>query len=290
MALERTESLGNSAVNQSTQALRELGEKKIKQKAELVAKQLEIYIRAHPDMTVEELQNSSYFQSIAVQPVGKTGYTAVHECDTLINRFHKSPEIVDTDLHNLKKKLPAFFRIIKENKKEEPEGGYYDWDDPLYNKTRKKYMYVAIVNATTANDVRFAVAATTYIDEFTAPVKETEEMVENVTSRAKQRITTRESDLIQAFEEKAQGMRRTMIFLIAVVALIVVGTGFAFAYTLTRPLKKLTDVAKKVAMEHKIGERVKVKSNDEIGELADAFKKAVATIRYYKEREKEGEE
>ena len=52
-------------------------QKAIKQKAEDVAKQVEIYIKSNPELTVLDLQNDSYFQNIAVQPVGKTGYTAL---------------------------------------------------------------------------------------------------------------------------------------------------------------------------------------------------------------------
>lgn len=137
----------------------------IKQKAVDVAKQLEIYIKAHPDMTVADLQNDSYFREIAVQLVGKTGYTAVADTNTLTNRFHKNPQIVNLDLITLADKLPGFVRIVSKTRGGFEAEGIYDWQETDGSITQK-YMYIAIVNALTADGVRFNVAATTYLDEY----------------------------------------------------------------------------------------------------------------------------
>jgi ABC-type amino acid transport substrate-binding protein len=57
--------------------------KAIKQKAEDIARQVEIYLRAYPDKTLKDLQNDTEFQKIAIQPVGKTGYTVVSDYNNL---------------------------------------------------------------------------------------------------------------------------------------------------------------------------------------------------------------
>ena len=84
----------------------------IRQQAIGVAKQIEIYITLNPDKTIKDLQNDSYFQSIAVQPVGKTGYTAVTDYSTLTCRFHTNPKVVDLELEKLAEKLPGFWSVM----------------------------------------------------------------------------------------------------------------------------------------------------------------------------------
>ena len=71
--------MGTFALRDSTEALEELGVAMIKQKAEDVSKQIEIYLNAHPDATLTELQSDSYFKSIANQKIGDTGYTFLYE-------------------------------------------------------------------------------------------------------------------------------------------------------------------------------------------------------------------
>ena len=149
IALESNESLGNSATQDSENALENLGEEHIKKIAEDVAKELEIYIRDHPDMTVLDLQNDTYFMEFAIQPVGKTGYTATTDSDTLINRFHVSESIVNMDLHTLADSRPGFWSIMERTQGGEEACGYYDWEEND-GTVRAKYMHIAIVNATTA--------------------------------------------------------------------------------------------------------------------------------------------
>jgi hypothetical protein len=89
------------------------GERAIKQKAEDVAKQIEIYLKAYPKKTVADLQEDEEFQKIAVQKVGETGYTALVDYDKLITRFHKQSSQVNLDLHTISDKAPDFYNIIK---------------------------------------------------------------------------------------------------------------------------------------------------------------------------------
>lgn len=138
----------------------------IKQKAEDVARQVEIYLKAHPEKTIADLQADEYFQSIAVQAVGKTGYTAVTNNDTLINYFHKSKSIVNTDLNLLGEKLPEFYAIMLRAKDGIKPDGVYDWQE-ADGSIKQKYMYIVRVNNLTADKTGLNVAATTYLDEYT---------------------------------------------------------------------------------------------------------------------------
>jgi hypothetical protein len=139
----------------------------IKQKAKDVAKQIEIYLKSNPSKTVADLQTDEYFKEIAVQPVGKTGYTALTDYDTLTNRFHKNPEMVNLDIVKLSEKLPGFWRIISATKGGQESDGIYDWQE-ADGSIKQKYMYIAIVDARTADNAGFSVAATTYLDEYSA--------------------------------------------------------------------------------------------------------------------------
>ena len=137
----------------------------IKQKALDVAKQIEIYLKLNPDLTVKDLQNDEYFQTIAVQGIGKTGYTAVTDYDTLTCRFHKNPKIVNLELRNLADKFPGFWSIMSRTQGGIEAEGVYDWEE-ADGSIKKKYMFIALVNIKTAGGVGLHVAATTYLDEY----------------------------------------------------------------------------------------------------------------------------
>ncbi len=150
--------------------LKQMAEDFLRQKALDVALQLELYLQAHPAMTVADLQNDFKFKEMAVQPVGKTGYTAVFESDTAIVRFHKNPDTVNLDLHSLSHKLPDFWVILKASLDGRHSQGYYQWKEPN-GDLRAKFMHIAPLRSKTAEGIRFNVAATTYISEFTRSIQ-----------------------------------------------------------------------------------------------------------------------
>ena len=142
-----------------------LAKKLIKQKAIDVARQIEIYLTLNSKKTVLDLQQDEYFKKIAVQGVGKTGYTAVTDYNTLVNYFHKNPNIINLDLHTLADKLPGFWSVISQTQGGYEVEGLYDWEE-ADGKMKQKYMYVAIVDSKTVDGVGLSVAATTYLDEY----------------------------------------------------------------------------------------------------------------------------
>src|SRR3990172_13296744 len=83
------------SLKESQASLDRLGEKIIREKALDVAVQLEIFARFHPRFRKEDLVKDPYLKEIAVQKVGETGYTAVHDTQG-INYFHVNPKIVGT--------------------------------------------------------------------------------------------------------------------------------------------------------------------------------------------------
>jgi signal transduction histidine kinase/ABC-type amino acid transport substrate-binding protein len=145
--------------------LAQFAKESIKQKAIDVAKQIEIYLKARPEMTVEDLKKDLEFLEIAVQLVGKTGYTAVTDYDTLVPIAHSNPKIVGIELSTLAEKLPGFWSVMAPTKGGHDSEGFYDWKE-TDGLIKEKYMYIAVVDAKTADGVGLHVAATTYLDEY----------------------------------------------------------------------------------------------------------------------------
>ncbi len=278
-ALESQSSLGERAIADSSAALQKLGEDSIKQKAEDVALQMEIYIKSHSDKTMTELQNDSALRSIAIQPVGQTGYTVALDLNDGRWWFHKFKDIFE---NKAAKDLltdpaseyyrPEVWRLINQPvSTHQDSGGYYDWKDPD-GSIRPKYLWFAIVDATTADGVRLFVAATTYIDEFSRPVKDTTEKIDRAISLSAGQITTRQSNMARIF---------TAIFLIVLMA--VVGLAFWLARTISRPVLSITAAAR--AMEkgeisdEEISRLSRNQGQDEVAALSRVFAKMAAEVK-----------
>jgi HAMP domain-containing protein len=105
------------------------------------------------------------------------------------------------------------------------------------------------------------VAATTYLDEFTKPVKDMEDRANDI----------------------AKGTR-TAVFMIMGATLLLVGFVVLFyGQRLTSRIKSLTDVTERISVGDMEAE-INVKSKDEIGDLAEAINRMQASIRLSIER------
>lgn len=274
-ALANVNMISASAVADSTNALNNLGEDMIRRIAEDVAKQLEIYIRENPEMTVEELQKDDYFRQLAVQPVGETGYTAITDVDTLVCRFHASNKIENLDLHTLAEKLPGFWSVMSRTEGGYPSEGYYDWEDPD-GSIRQKYMYIALVNTRTADGVQFSVAATTYISEFNSPINDIKSKMEQATS-----------EISTGIELAATKVRYKTILLIIALAVFIVITGFVFARSITTPLNRLRDAGNRIAEGQLDVEMPIISTKDEVKELSDTMNLLTGALRYLRKEQNE---
>ena len=133
--------------------------------SENIAAEVNAYLITHPQATVGDLQASEVFERLAVQPVGQTGYSAVYEAQSLINRFHPNPAIVNNSFDIFAEEFPNFYDIVSENRAGKDSGGFYDWRD-ADGVIRSKYMYATMVDTKTADDIKLVVAATTYTGEY----------------------------------------------------------------------------------------------------------------------------
>jgi HAMP domain-containing protein len=232
----------------------------IKEKAIDVAAQIEIFIKSRPKVKREDLLKDPWLKSIAVQKVGETGYTAVHD-NQGINHFHANPQIVETDLHDLAPKLPAFWKILEASLKG-PASGYYDWKD-ADGKIRPKYMYLAPVK-----DTDLIVASTTYIEEFSKPSKAMEGRMKWVEGR-----------YLDAYDTRIQ-----LFYLVTAVTLVILlMVIYFYSRSVVRPIRYLSQVADKISMGE-LDTPIRIKAKGEVGALAASIERMQASVKAAIER------
>ena len=257
---ESLRELSTVSVKEAKSSLNRLGEKVIKEKAIDVAAQIEIFFKSHPKMKREDFFKDPWLKGIAVQKVGETGYTAVHD-DKGINHFHVNPQIVETDLHNLSGKLPAFWKILEASLKG-PAWGYYDWED-ADGKIRPKYMYLAPVQGTD-----LIVAATTYIDEFSKPAKTIEGNMQFVVR-----------GYFNAYEIKIQVFYFVMLVAIVFMLMMV----YFYSRSVIYPIRYLSEVADRISMGD-LDAPIRIKATGEVGLLAESIERMQTSVKAAIER------
>ncbi len=241
------------SITRSQQALEALGRQSIRARAEAVAKEIGMYFQYHPELDPTDyraIESNSDLIAIAVQPVGRTGYTAVHDRRG-INHFHVNPSLVGTDLSTLSERLPQFWNLVAISMRGVSVEGYYDWLEPDGITVRQKYMVIVPVPGTD-----LMVAATTYIDEFSAPTQTLTANLNRVVNRAIWTALTT-----------------------ALISLAFAGvSGWYFSRRLVSPLTRLTEAATRIEQGN-LDQEVRVEQKDEIGQLASTFNLMAARIR-----------
>lgn len=258
-AMKSSVSLGDRTANDSTAALKSLGEKMIEQKANDTSKQVEIYLKDRPNMTTSDIINDTTLHNISVQSVGQTGYTAIVDATHFVILTHPRPSYVGLNLTTLKTTLPSFWAVIEPSAGGNVSKGYYDWKEPD-NSTRLKYAHIAPINVTTADgESGLTLWATTYIDEFSKPVEETKKKIAATTSETDTNINDKTKEIQNAFFG---------IFIAMILA--VLGMAFFISGRITCPIISLTKSAKAIG-GGELDTNIEVKSTDEIGDLAKSF-------------------
>ena len=260
--------LANEITEESTALVLEQGKEQLMQKSRDVALQAEIFLRNHPDLEREDFFYDPDFSGIAVQSVGKSGYTCllqVPEPDRGQNWTlwaHPNPNIIGIDdIDMLRKALgphfPHFFKILTAAQGMEESQGFYTWKDPD-GKIRDKYMTVTPINL---EGMPFLLMSTEYIDEFT---KKTE------TLRVK---------AAKLAEDTTKFLVVIGLAGIVLMAFIII----LYGYRLTRNIKYLTEAADRISVGDLEAE-IEVTSKDEIGNLADAISRMQDSLRFSIER------
>jgi GAF domain-containing protein/HAMP domain-containing protein len=229
------------ALEGTTKGLKQMAEDSIHQQALNVARQVELYLEAHPELLTapaKELEANKGLAALAVRPVGKTGYTALYDSDA-VTHFHTNPALIGADLHTLASTLPEFWRIMDASLSGTPVDGYYKWKE-ADGSFRDKYMSCVPVGKT-----RFRVAATTYIDEFLQPIQNTRTEITGISQEA----------------------QRSLFIAMGVSGGIAVLVAALLAMIIVRPLRRVTEGARRFS-EGRLDQEIRIGSRDEIGQLA----------------------
>jgi HAMP domain-containing protein len=261
--LRQLANLSDLITQESTKAVTQLGEQIIAEKARSVAEQVRLYLLSHPNLRKEDYNNDKEFRPIAVQKVGLTGYTALYavpDKDGVWRTWaHDNPKIVAIDMSTLKgpmgKNFPGFWRVFSSAKDGKESRGYYTWQEKD-GSFRDKYMVCAPVKGTPYN-----VAATTYLDEFTRPVKEMERKASDISADTRNIVL---------------GILAGTLLLIGIIVAL-------YGTRLTSRIKKLTSVAEQISVGEMDAE-IPETSQDEIGDLAEAIRRMQESIRLSIER------
>jgi signal transduction histidine kinase/ABC-type amino acid transport substrate-binding protein len=152
----------------------------IKYETKNIAKQIEAYMKSHPDYTLQDLREDELFNEIAIKSIGERGYSLIYDYDTLISLFHFDEKQIGLDYNNFETQLPSFWNIIGATRFGKQDSyGYYEWREPN-GELNQKYMYIKVISKRTKDDVGLALAVTTYIDEYDDIILEEKEFSNNI--------------------------------------------------------------------------------------------------------------
>ncbi len=139
--------------------------------AQQAAGEVEEYLLAHPEMTLEELQQDPEFKKIAIRRVGGEGYTVFYGTEAAVNYLHLKPEktgeghdhVWNSSVHA---QLAKILRAAKQS--EEDVSGFYRLLE--MESAREKFMYVSMIPGRYFGD-KVSVKSIIYIDEFGKTIK-----------------------------------------------------------------------------------------------------------------------
>jgi predicted Zn finger-like uncharacterized protein len=250
--------LSGLITDDSTKMVTQMAEQIILEKGLAVAREAKLYLDTHPDLKKDDFNKNPEFKNVAMQKVGKTGYTLLVERRTKeqpieIMWVHPVDKLVGVDLEvALKKKLgDKWARWAKIRSSDHITKGYYLWFD-----NREKYCANIPIPGSPFN-----IVSSTYIDEFYKPVEDLQLRAESVTNNA----------------------TYTVIFILAIAALLVAAIAFFYGNSLSSKIRTLTDMADRISIGE-LDADLTVKSNDEIGALAEAINRMQDSIRISIER------
>jgi predicted Zn finger-like uncharacterized protein len=256
--------LSSTVVEASKGTVAQMAEERVAQTARAVSKQCAIYISQHPELAREEFNRHAEFKDLAVQKVGETGYTALYQIPGMEGGVwrtwaHVNAKIIGIDMSDLRQPLgnnfPSFWRIFTGVIKGKESSGYYAWQDKD-GAVRDKFMVCTPVKGTP-----YVIAATTYLDEFTGPVRKVETEINQLYAGALKRIL---AIALAAF-------------------LVVAGLVFVYGQKLSGRIKSLTEAADRISVGD-LDAQIQIRSDDEIGGLAEAIGRMQESIRLSLER------
>lgn len=240
--------------------LEALGQQIIQDKARSAAKQVAIFLSFNTGMDMAALQHSDEFSTIAMQQVGKSGYVCMYEAGTGIMRIHPNPDLIDKEMAFLSDQIPSWWAIFERSLSGKEVSGHYDWIESD-GSVRKKFMTMTPV-ASPLLGKSLMVAATTYIDEFSAPVAAMASTSKSINANFNQFLSD---------QALTAGIVMVMFLLLIFLSMYLIGRRSALQYML--PIVSMAKTAEAFGDGHWSADNqpALIARKDEIGVLARAF-------------------
>ena len=134
-------------------------------KINIIAREVENYLRAHPNMMLSDLQSNEEFYDVAVQDIGETGYSVLFDAQTGMVLFHPDSDLLGVSVDDLRKLSVNLGNIIDEAIEVGESNGFYDWEDND-GKVRRKYIEMKKVGFETGDGVDLISGVTAYVDDY----------------------------------------------------------------------------------------------------------------------------
>ena len=255
--------LSSLLTSESSKIVKTLVEEKVADAARKVAAECSLFLESHPGMKRKDYNYNAEFKRIAVQKVGMTGYSALYELPgskgVWQTWLHVNPNIIGIDMSALKKPMgknfAGFWRVYTAVKEGGESRGYYTWWEKD-GSFREKFMVCTPVEGTP-----FIIAATTYVDEFTGPVK-----------------------LLNIRAKKQTDITRNIVFGIFIATILLIGfIVYFYGHRLSGKIKSLTEVSNRISVGE-LDANIDIAGKDEIGDLAEAISRMQDSIRLSIER------
>ncbi|MEJ2157183.1 MAG: HAMP domain-containing protein [Desulfobacteraceae bacterium] len=261
MFVRQLDSMSTTTSAESSKMVNQMAEEIIFNKGIAVAREVKLYLDTHPGLKKEDFNKTPEFKEIAMQKVGKTGYTLLVERKTKENPteimwVHPVAKLVGIDMEPaLKKKLgDKWERWAKIRSKTHITKGYYLWFD-----NREKYCANIPMPGTPFN-----IVSSTYMDEFTQPV----------TALQTKMGMIKKSTL------------KIVVAIIGLTAFLVAAIAIFYGHKLTSKISRLTKVADRISlgdMSVQIDDADK-NGKDELGDLAQSISRMQSSITLAMER------
>lgn len=252
-------------LRRSEWVIRDMAEDFIRQKAMDVALQLDLYLKAHPGMTVADLQDDPDFREIAIQPVGEGGYTSVLDSETATCLFHMDPKIEGISPQTLSGKLPEFCAIAEASMGGKYARGFYTWEKSDGTPV-DKFMYIAPLSNRTADGVQLSVVATTEINEFTTPIRKAQDVY---------RSTARYMEI--TLNKLIRSFTHTGMLIAGGGILLILGFAFWTGGYLSRSIVRLREATRAINRGD-FTVRVKQTGSGDVAELMEDFNRMVEAL------------
>lgn len=205
--------------------------------------------------------------AIAVQSVGITGYTTIIDPSNQIIVIHKFYE-QERDVAFLKDRLPKFWDLLRSSDRGYAVSGYYDWLE-VDGSITEKYAEITPIEAYKGSTL--TMWATTYIDEFSQPVQDTQKEIQAAILDSGNIINNRLST-----------MQNTFIIYFVILVNIVILLALLLSRVITKPITALTQGAEAIGQGN-LDYQLKTMSKDELGVLAMTFNRMGAALKNHTE-------